>query len=65
MTQTFIQTWKLKGLLLVSRLHVSAQTKLEPERLGTSGASLELATPDHDGDRSVDDIDNFTVVLSF
>ena len=49
----------------MSRLHVSAQTKLEPERLGTSGASLELATPDHDGDRSVDDIDNFAVVLSF
>ena len=48
----------------MSFLDVCAQTKAQPEHLGTSEAWVELAPPDHDGDGPVDDADDLLVVLA-
>ncbi len=60
----FNETWQNKILHPVNFLHVNPQTELQPEPLRTHGAGLELAPPDHDGYRPIDDSDNLAVVFA-
>jgi len=48
----------------MSFLHVVSQAEAQPEHLGAQEASVEPASPDHDGHRPVDDVNDLLMVLA-